>query len=69
MIDAVYLLRMVHDVGKDNPNHIFAIVKNMKEIADKEKMESDPVFGFKRDLIRLIGNVCHEHKENQDQVC
>ena len=69
LIDSVYLLRMVHDVGKDNPNHIFSIVKNMRELENKEKMESDPVFGFKRDLIRLIGNLCHEHKENQDQVC
>lgn len=68
LIDAVYLLRMVHDVGKTNPNHLFSTVKNMNEIANQEKMESDPVFGFKRDLIRLIGNLCHEHKENQDQV-
>ena len=67
LIDAVYLLRMVHDVGKEKVN-LFAPVKNMTEIADREKMESDPVFGFKRDLIRLIGNLCHKHKENQDQV-
>jgi hypothetical protein len=28
----------------------------------------DPVFGFKRDLIRLIGNLCYKSKENQDLV-
>jgi len=27
-----------------------------------------PVHGFKRDLIRLIGNLCYENKENQDLV-
>ena len=68
LIDAVYLLRMVHDAGKYNPNCIFASIKDMNEIADKEKMENDPVFGFKRDLIRLVGNMCHKHKSNQDQV-
>jgi len=68
VIDAVYLLRMVHDSGKSNPNHMFSVVKNMTEVSNIEKMESDPVFGFKRDLIRLIGNLCHENRENQDQV-
>ena len=68
LIDAVYLLRMVHDAGKYNPNSMFASIKDMNEIADKEKMENDPVFGFKRDLIRLVGNMCHKHKSNQDQV-
>ena len=27
-----------------------------------------PIFGFKKDLIRLIGNICHEHRVNQDKV-
>ena len=47
---------------------MFASIKDMNEIADKEKMENDPVFGFKRDLIRLVGNMCHKYKSNQDQV-
>ena len=68
LIDAVYLLRMIHDVGKDNKFNMFSSVKNMAEIANKEKMESDPVFGFKRDLIRIIGNLCYEHETNQRQV-
>ena len=68
LISSVYLLRMVHDAGKENKSNIFSVVKNMEHIADREKMETDPVFGFKRDLVRLIGNLCYEHKENQDQV-
>lgn len=68
LIDAVYLLRMVHESGKSNPDHIFGTVKSITEVGNTEKMESDPVFGFKRDLIRLIGNLCHEKRENQDQV-
>ena len=35
---------------------------------NNEAFASDPVFGFKRDLIRLIGNLCHKNKENQDLV-
>ena len=68
LIDAVYLLRMVHESGKSNPDHMFGTVKNITEVGNTEKMESDPVFGFKRDLVRLIGNLCHENKKNQDQV-
>lgn len=68
LIDAVYLLRMVHDVGKENKLNLFSSVQNMEQVLNREKMESDPVFGFKRDLIRLIGNLCYEQKENQDQV-
>ena len=29
---------------------------------------TDPVFGFKRDLIQLVGNLCHSNKQNQDLV-
>lgn len=68
LIDVVYLLRIIQDVGKEHKSHMFSSVKNMDEIANREKMEEDPVFGFKRDLIRLIGNLCYEHKQNQDQV-
>merc|ERR1712039_388259 len=32
------------------------------------KAEANPVFGFKRDLVRLIGNMCWRHKKNQDIV-
>jgi len=59
---------MVHESGKSNPDHMFGTVKSITEVGNTEKMESDPVFGFKRDLIRLIGNLCHEKRENQDQV-
>ena len=30
---------------------------------------NDQLFGLKRDLIRLIGNLCYQHCDNQDKVC
>ena len=35
---------------------------------DDPEAASSPVHGFKRDLIRLIGNLSHGNKENQDLV-
>ena len=32
------------------------------------RMSSDPVFGFKRDLVRLLANLCYQHKDNQEEV-
>jgi hypothetical protein len=34
----------------------------------RDEADGDPVFGFKRDLIQLIGNLCHNNKQNQDLV-
>lgn len=31
-------------------------------------LPDDPIFGFKRDLVRLIGNLAYRNKEVQDQV-
>ena len=30
---------------------------------------NDQLFGLKRDLIRLIGNLCYQHRDNQNKVC
>ena len=38
------------------------------EVLDAEVDTLSPIFGFKCNLIRLIGNLCDKHKENQDQV-
>lgn len=70
LINAVYLLRMVHEAGKaaDGAGTMFKAVRSLDELNDNAKLEAEPVFGFKRDLIRLIGNLCYDHKVNQDQV-
>ena len=35
---------------------------------DEAAVAANPVFGFKRDLVRLIGNMCWRHRKNQDTV-
>jgi len=69
LIDAVYLLRMVHEAGKQNAEGMFGIRPALEDVRDEERMAAtQPVFGLKRDLVRLIANLVHEHRENQDEV-
>lgn len=68
LIDTVYLLRMIHDLGKEDPNSPFAPVRKVSEEGGQRSLETDPAFGFKRDLVRLLGNLCWNHKSNQDEV-
>ena len=65
LIDAVYLLRMAHELGSE----VDALrpVRKLSEL-DEAAVAANPVFGFKRDLVRLIGNMCWRHRKNQDTV-
>ena len=67
LIDSLYLIRMMNDMGKSEEDNMFKPVRKMADL-NKEETVSNPVYGFKRDLIRLLGNLCWKHKENQDQV-
>lgn len=67
LIDTVYLLRMIHDLGKSSDRNLFTPVRKMSEESSEDTVEN-PAFGFKRDLIRLVGNLSWKHKENQDEV-
>lgn len=67
LIDVLYVLRMMHDAGKSGEEEALKPVNNM-EILDANIDTESPVYGFKCNLIRLIGNLCYKHKENQDQV-
>ena len=42
-------------------------VRKLSEL-DEDAVAANPVFGFKRDLVRLIGNMCWRHRKNQDMV-
>lgn len=66
LIDTLYLLKMLHEVGKSGEDTVYSPARKL--MAQEEEHETNPVFGFKRDLIRLIGNLCYQHKANQDQV-
>ena len=50
-------------------SHIFQNLSARKlSEMNRDDSDPDPVYGFKRDLIRLIGNLCHKNKGNQDLV-
>jgi hypothetical protein len=68
LIDAIYLLKMAHDAGKGKESvNVFTPEINLTDLVYSQK-EKSPVFAFKSNLIRLIGNLCFHHQANQDQV-
>lgn len=62
-------LRSVHLLGKRNSN-AFSCISSLKTMTknDKEAIECNPSYGFKKNLIRLTGNLCFNCKDNQDTV-
>lgn len=66
---ALDVLKCVHLLGKSG-NNAFSSLSNIKEVrnVEKDEMEQSPAYGFKKNLIRLIGNMCSECRENQDLV-
>lgn len=63
LIDTMYLLRLMHDATKEAR----ASGRNAV-VTDTEDTENSPYYGFKCGLIRLIGNLCFRHQNNQNQV-
>ncbi|XP_053574983.1 ataxin-10 [Bombina bombina] len=59
----VDILHMTHLAGKQSKN-IFTATHTMTMGLDA----THAVVGFKAHLIRLIGNLCYENKENQDKI-
>lgn len=51
--------------GKDQDN-CFSPVAKLSQAGDE--LNQHPAFEFKANLVRLLGNLCYEHKENQDMV-
>nr|XP_042896636.1 ataxin-10 isoform X1 [Parasteatoda tepidariorum] len=62
-------LKCVHLLGKDGSN-VFSSISSSKILSAQcdEQIASHPLFGFKKDLVKLIGNLCYGCKENQDLV-
>lgn len=72
LIDCTFLLKSIHMVGQTGDNEFSPIHKlsalNISDGGVENQVEQHPAFGFKACLVRLIGNLCWRHKENQDQV-
>lgn len=68
MINCVFSLKSVHSLGKQSKNN-FSSIETLAELGNvSEEMQEHPIFGFKANLIRLIGNLCWKHKGYQDEV-
>jgi len=66
-------LRTLHLLAKADAEKYGSLFKpisslRLPEATDKDTLEASPVYGFKRDLVRLIGNMCFQCKANQDLV-
>lgn len=59
------LLHKIDEIGRQG-NNIFSSVEKIAR--EGEINLHHPVFGLKRDIIRLIGNMGYKHKQNQDLV-
>uniref|UniRef100_A0A0K2SWF9 Ataxin-10 n=1 Tax=Lepeophtheirus salmonis TaxID=72036 RepID=A0A0K2SWF9_LEPSM len=69
LIDVVHLLKMVHLLGKEdegNKKNPFVPIRKLNDVSEAVKKEVS--FGFKRDIIRLLGNLAFENEANQDLV-
>ncbi|ROI15491.1 Ataxin-10 [Anabarilius grahami] len=62
----VDLLKEVHLLGKTSKN-VFTAAHDFS-LTRPGGADTHPAFGFKAQLIRLIGNLCHGHIINQDKV-
>ncbi|XP_061920511.1 ataxin-10 [Entelurus aequoreus] len=68
LVTTVELLKQVHAIGKASKN-IFSSAQNFSTPSDEDDPSSEsPVVSFKAHLIRLIGNLCYTHANNQNKV-
>ncbi|CAL1544831.1 unnamed protein product [Lymnaea stagnalis] len=62
---AVNLLRSINDIGKSGDN----VFSREEKASGMDNIDPHhPVFGLKKDLIRLIANMVYKHRSNQDLV-
>lgn len=64
------MLILIHELGKDNngSNNEFSRVKDLSALLVNSDVQRHHRFWFKSDIIRLIANLCYNHKEHQSLV-
>lgn len=66
-MNAGVVLINIHKLGKSSDN-CFTPIQKISEFG-KDELNQHPAFGFKADLVRLIGNMCWKNSEMQNLVC
>ena len=61
------LLHSVQMIGAQGQN-AFSDVTKLSELGRSDVRNDNPVYGFKSNLIRLIGNLAYRDRSNQDAV-
>uniref|UniRef100_K1PL99 Ataxin-10 n=1 Tax=Magallana gigas TaxID=29159 RepID=K1PL99_MAGGI len=58
------LLHSIHRLGKCGDN----VFSSVEKVTEAQKVDvHHPAYGLKKDIIRLLANLVHEHKANQDK--
>ncbi|KAK0063098.1 ataxin-10, partial [Biomphalaria pfeifferi] len=65
LVCAINLLRSINDIGKSGDN-VFSREEKASGVDSIDPHH--PVYGLKKDLIRLIANMAYKHRANQDLV-
>lgn len=59
---------MLQILAKSNPNSIFGVRGQLKNLDAKEDEETNPVYGFKRNIIGLIANLLYKNVSAQEYL-
>ncbi|XP_060602596.1 ataxin-10-like [Ruditapes philippinarum] len=62
---AISLLKCIEEIGKQGDN----VFTNVDKMSKQREVNTDhPVYGLKRDIIRLLGNMAYKHQVNQNLI-
>lgn len=61
---AIDLLQQMATLGKQD--NVFAVLNKAADASQAN--QNHPLFGFKKDLIRLLGNMVYKNRQNQDRL-
>ena len=64
----VKLLKNIQLLGKTNPDSVFGVKGQLKDVNKEDFEGSNPAYGFKRDIIGLIANIIHRNPEAQEHL-
>lgn len=62
------LLAVIHEQGKNGSNNEFSHIKDLSALFVNSDLLAHDRYWFKSDIIRLIANMCYNHKEHQNLV-
>jgi len=72
VLNTLYLLKMVHEAGKQGAESMKVLGKlsdvEKRESGDKDYVRESPTFGFKENLIQMLTNLVWDHTENKTTV-